>query len=120
MLTMLSRGLTDKVEVVTRTGYFIVANMCEIVEDPTAMFPTMSKSEPFVEAACEKMSNPEARNMAEKAFASMATPQVGVSPLGDEGGAHWAHARLLPEQVNGRVGVHNAQDEPPCRRSQRQ
>ena len=51
MPTMLSRGLNDKVEVVTRTGCLIVDHMYRIVEDPTAKFPIMSKSEPLVKAA---------------------------------------------------------------------
>ena len=45
MLTMLSRGLNDKVEVVTRTCCLIVDNICKIVEYIAAVIPIMPKVE---------------------------------------------------------------------------
>uniref|UniRef100_A0A7S1B0T2 ABC transporter domain-containing protein n=1 Tax=Noctiluca scintillans TaxID=2966 RepID=A0A7S1B0T2_NOCSC len=71
MLPVLSRGLNDKVEEVKRTCCLIVDNMCKVVEDPAAVIPIMSRLEPLVKAACEKMSNPEARNMAERALKTL-------------------------------------------------
>ena len=58
------------------------------------VIPIMPKLEPLVKAACEKMSKPEARNMAEKAFKLWHPWQrrrKGVSSVGDGG----AHARLF-------------------------
>eukprot|EP00928_Gymnodinium_smaydae_P057583 TRINITY_DN407_c0_g1_i6.p1 TRINITY_DN407_c0_g1~~TRINITY_DN407_c0_g1_i6.p1 ORF type:complete len:1068 (+),score=359.87 TRINITY_DN407_c0_g1_i6:71-3205(+) len=71
MLPVLSRGLNDKVEEVKRTCCLIVDNMCKVVEDPAAVLPIMPRLEPLVKAACEKMANPEARNMAEKALKTL-------------------------------------------------
>ena len=41
---------------VKRICWLIFDNMCEIVEDPAAIIPVISKLEPVVKAACEKMS----------------------------------------------------------------
>mmetsp|Transcript_108344 Transcript_108344/g.271560 ORF Transcript_108344/g.271560 Transcript_108344/m.271560 type:complete len:1042 (-) Transcript_108344:291-3416(-) len=71
MLPVLSRGLNDKVEEVKRTCCLIVDNMCKVVEDPAAVVPIMPRLEPLVKAACEKMANPEARNMAERALKTL-------------------------------------------------
>ena len=71
MLTMLSRGLNDKVEVVTRTCCLIVDNICKIVEYIAVVIPIMPELEPLVKPTREKLSNLEARNMVERAL----TPQ---------------------------------------------
>merc|ERR1719210_3158304 len=71
MLPVLSRGLNDKVEEVKRTCCLIVDNMCKVVEDPAAVLPIMPRLEPLVTAAFEKMANPEARNMAERALKTL-------------------------------------------------
>ena len=42
--------------------------MCNIVEDPAAVIPIVSKLDLLVKTACEKMSNPEARIMAKRAL----------------------------------------------------
>jgi len=71
MLPVLSRGLNDKVEEVKRTCCLIVDNMCKVVEDPAAVLPIMPRLEPLVKAAVEKMANPEARSMAERALKTL-------------------------------------------------
>ena len=71
MLPVLSRSLNDKVEKVKRTCCLIVANMCKVVENPAAVIPIMSKLDPFVKVACEKLSNPEPRNMAERTLKTL-------------------------------------------------
>merc|ERR1719373_700298 len=71
MLPVLSRGLNDKSEEVKRTCCLIVDNMCKVVEDPAAVVPIMPRLEPLVKAAVEKMANPEARGMAERALKTM-------------------------------------------------
>merc|ERR1719311_1790331 len=71
MLPVLSRGLNDKSEEVKRTCCLIVDNMCKVVEDPAAVVPVMPKLGPLVKAAVEKISDPEARSVAERAYATM-------------------------------------------------
>merc|ERR1719215_788771 len=78
MLPVLSRGLNDKVEEVKRTCCLIVDNMCKVVEDPAAVIPVMARLEPLVKSAVEKMANPEARNMAEKALKTLQKSAEGA------------------------------------------
>jgi len=70
-LPVLSRGLNDKSEEVKRTCCQIVDNMCKLVEDPNDVLPLMPRLEPLVKAATEKISDPEARSMAEKAYKTL-------------------------------------------------
>merc|ERR1719446_1193229 len=67
-LPVLARGLNDKSEEVKRTCCQIVDNMCKLVEDPAEVLPLMPRLEPLVKAATEKISDPEARGMAEGAY----------------------------------------------------
>merc|ERR1719169_247599 len=71
MIPVLSRGLTDKSEEVVRTCCLIVDNMCKVVEDPAEVLPVMPRLEPLVKAATEKIADPEARGMAERAYATL-------------------------------------------------
>merc|ERR1719230_1460540 len=71
MLPVLSRGLNDKSEEVKRTCCQIVDNMCKVVEDPAAVLPIMPRLEPLVKSATEKIADPEARGMAEKALKTL-------------------------------------------------
>ena len=77
MLTMLSRGLNDKVEVVTRTSCLIVDNICKIVEYLAVVIRIMPELEPLVKPTREKLSNLEARNTVERDL----TPQHPCQPL---------------------------------------
>merc|ERR1712048_584335 len=65
MIPVLTRGLNDKSEEVKRTCCLIVDNMCKLVEDPAEVLPLMPRLEPLVKAATEKISDPEARGMAD-------------------------------------------------------
>jgi elongation factor 3 len=78
MLPVLSRGLNDKNEEVKRTCCLIVDNMCKVVEDPAAVLPVMPRLEPLVKAAVEKMANPEARSMAERALKTLQKSAEGA------------------------------------------
>jgi elongation factor 3 len=78
MLPVLQRGLNDKSEEIKRTCCQIVDNMCKVVEDPAAVVPVMPTLEPLVKAATEKISDPEARSMAEKALATLHKAAVGA------------------------------------------
>jgi elongation factor 3 len=71
MMPVLSRGLNDKSEEVKRTCCLIVDNMCKVVEDPAAVVPIMARLEPLVVAAVEKIADPEARGMAERALKTL-------------------------------------------------
>eukprot|EP00933_Yihiella_yeosuensis_P032012 TRINITY_DN255_c0_g1_i2.p1 TRINITY_DN255_c0_g1~~TRINITY_DN255_c0_g1_i2.p1 ORF type:complete len:1042 (+),score=355.23 TRINITY_DN255_c0_g1_i2:83-3208(+) len=71
MMPVLSRGLNDKSEEVKRTCCLIVDNMCKVVEDPAAVVPIMPRLEPLVKGCVEKISDPEARGMAEKALKTL-------------------------------------------------
>merc|ERR1719454_967780 len=70
-LPVLARGLNDKSEEVKRTCCQIVDNMCKLVEDPAEVLPLMPRLEPLVKAATEKISDPEARGMAERAYSTL-------------------------------------------------
>lgn len=70
-MPVLTRGLNDKNEEVKRTCCLIVDNMCKLVEDPAEVLPLMPKLEPLVKSATEKISDPEARGMAEKAYKTL-------------------------------------------------
>merc|ERR1719215_38684 len=62
---------------VKRTCCLIVDNMCKVVEDPAAVVPVMPKLEPLVKSAMEKISDPEARSVAERAYATMTKAAEG-------------------------------------------
>jgi len=70
-LPVLTRGLNDKSEEIKRTCCQIVDNMCKLVEDPAEVLPLMPRLEPLVKGATEKISDPEARSMAEKAYKTL-------------------------------------------------
>eukprot|EP00439_Symbiodinium_sp_Y106_P059383 s2085_g8.t1 len=70
-MPVLTRGLNDKNEEVKRTCCQIVDNMCKLVEDPAEVLPLMPKLEPLVKSATEKISDPEARGVAEKAYKTL-------------------------------------------------
>ena len=71
MLPVLSRGLKDKSEELQRMCCMIVDNMCKVVEDPAEVLPVMPWLKPLVAGAVDKISDPEARGVAEKAFSTL-------------------------------------------------
>merc|ERR1719253_1775035 len=70
-LPVLARGLTDKSEEVVRTCCQIVDNMCKLVEDPAEVVPLLPQLEPLVRSSVERIADPEARGIAEKALATL-------------------------------------------------
>jgi elongation factor 3 len=80
MLPVLSRGLSDKSEEVVRTCCQIVDNMCKVVEDPAEVLPVMPRLEPLVTAATERIADPEARGVAEKALKTLKAAAEGAEP----------------------------------------
>ena len=88
MIPVLSRGLTDKSEEVNRTCCLIVDNMCKVVEDPAEVVPIMPRLEPLVIAATQKISDPEARAMSERALKTLHMAGEGaVSSKVEQAGA---------------------------------
>merc|ERR1712193_531586 len=87
-LPVLSRGLKDKSEEVQRMCCMIVDNMCKVVEDPAEVSPVMPWLKPLVQGAVEKISDPEARGVAEKAFGTLSkaagTGSDSVQTMGQE------------------------------------
>merc|ERR1712178_35866 len=79
MLPVLSRGLSDKSEPLKRTCCLIVDNMCKVVEDPAALLPLMPRLEPLVTSAVEKISDPEARAVAERAHKTLMKASQGAT-----------------------------------------
>merc|ERR1719230_1786215 len=58
-------------EEVKRTCCQIVDNMCKLVEDPAEVLPLMPRLEPLVKSATEKIADPEARGVAERALKTL-------------------------------------------------
>ena len=62
-LPVLFRGLNDKSQELRRTCCLIGDNMCKLVEDPAEVLPLMSRLEPLVKSATEKIADLEARGV---------------------------------------------------------
>merc|ERR1712151_1012349 len=102
MLPVLSRGLNDKSEEVKRTCCLIVDNMGKVVEDPAAVVPVMPKLEPLVKAAVEKISDPEARSVAERAYATMNKAAAGAEiKLSTAASAEAVFRESLGDKISG-------------------
>jgi elongation factor 3 len=107
MLPVLQRGLNDKSEEVKRTCCVIVDNMCKVVEDPAALIPVMPTLEPLVRAATEKISDPEARGVAEKAMGTLQKAAAGAELKNVD----VAQAvQLLKEELGEKVGADDASE----------
>merc|ERR1719203_407079 len=68
---VLQRGLNERNEEIKRKCCVIVDNMCKLVENPKEVLPLMGRLEPLMAKVKDSMSDPEARSMAEKAFATL-------------------------------------------------
>jgi len=78
---VLQRGLRDRNEELKRTCCVIIDNMCKLVEDPREVMPLMPKLEPLVKNASESIGDPEARGVAEKAYAMLKKSSTGAGEL---------------------------------------
>jgi len=67
-LPILERGLKDNITEIRRKSCVIIDNMCKLVENPKEIFPLMPILKPLVENCAKNISNPEARNIAEKSL----------------------------------------------------
>merc|ERR1719352_1562642 len=61
---VLQRGLNDRSEAVRRKCCVIIDNMCKLVDEPKEVLPLMQKQ-------LECISDPEARSVAERAYATL-------------------------------------------------
>ena len=68
---VLQRGLNERDEQVKRKCCVILDNMCKLVEDPKEVLPLMPRLQPLLKKTAEAMSDPEARAMAERAYATL-------------------------------------------------
>jgi elongation factor 3 len=71
MTPVLVRGLNERSEYVKRRCCVIIDNMCKLVDDPREATPLMAEVRQLALKAAEAMSDPEAREVAEKACNSM-------------------------------------------------
>jgi elongation factor 3 len=78
MLPVLTRGLNDKREEIKRTCCLIVDNMCKVVDDPAAVLPIMPLLKPLVIGAANKIADPEARSVAERALNTLTKAAEGA------------------------------------------
>jgi len=75
---VLQRGLNEKKDEIKRKCCVIVDNMCKLVEEPKELLPLLPRLKPLMEKVKDSMSDPEARAMAEKAYATL------IKSAGDE------------------------------------
>jgi elongation factor 3 len=71
ILPVLWRGLNEKSEQTIRRCCVIVDNMCKLVDDPREGAPLLAEIYPLMQKKCDEVSDPEAREMAEKTLATM-------------------------------------------------
>jgi elongation factor 3 len=100
IVPVLWRGLNDKSEHTIRRCCVIVDNMCKLVDDPREGSPLIADIYPLMQKKADEVSDPEAREMAEKTLATMKKiaeypprPQADVRDLiaknGDEAASYW-------------------------------
>jgi len=68
---VLWRGLNDKSEQTQRRCCVIIDNMCKLVDDPFQGAPLLKEIYPLVEKRADDISDPDAREMAEKTVATI-------------------------------------------------
>jgi len=71
MTPVLIRGLNDRSEAVKRRCCVIVDNMCKLIDDPREGTPLMAEVRGLVKKAADSMADPDAREIAAKAVASI-------------------------------------------------
>jgi len=68
---VLVRGLSERSDVTKRRCCVIVDNMCKLIDDPREGSPLMAEVRTLVKKATDSISDPDAREMSEKAHASI-------------------------------------------------
>lgn len=77
---ILQKGLKDRTNETKRKTCLIVDNMCKLVEHPKEVAPFMPEIKPLLEKCAEHISDPEAREVAERALKTLV--QVGGGDFG--------------------------------------
>merc|ERR1711937_831184 len=68
---VLVRGLKERSEATQRRCCIIVDNMCKLVDDPREGSPLLGDVEKLVDKRADEMSDPDAREVAERASATI-------------------------------------------------
>ena len=66
ILPILEKGLKNPITENKRKSCVIIDNMCKLVNDPKEIYPLLPNLLPLINKCVESISNPEARNIAEK------------------------------------------------------
>ena len=101
MVPLLSRGLrntSDTATAIKRKSCKIIDNMCKLVEDPKEVAPFIGRIMTEVKAVSEEVSDPECRNVAEKALKTL-TKVAGESGLLSAEGVEVQSAVVSPEDA---------------------
>merc|ERR1719361_1680973 len=69
------RGLKDRKEPTKRKACVIIDNMVKLVPDPREVLPFLDLLFPVLKKACDEISDPEARGVAERAFNTLQRAQ---------------------------------------------
>jgi len=80
MTPVLWRGLSDKNELTNRRCCVIVDNMCKLIDDPREGSPLMPQILPLVTKKAAEISDPEARENAEKTLTTISKIEVTGRP----------------------------------------
>merc|ERR1719247_2541699 len=72
MTPVLVRGLNERSEQTKRRCCVIIDNMCKLIDDPREGTPLLAEVRRLVDKSAESISDPDAREMAEKASKSIA------------------------------------------------
>ena len=71
ILPILEKGLKHNITENKRKSCIIIDNMCKLVDDPKEVYPLMPVLQPLVSHCVECISNPEARNIAERTLETL-------------------------------------------------
>jgi elongation factor 3 len=78
VIPLLVKGLNSSKTATLRQSSVIIDNMSRLVDDPLDAAPFMPLLMPVLEKACDIISDPEARSVAERSLAQLKSLQVEV------------------------------------------
>lgn len=79
-IPVIFRGLKDKKEPTKRKACVIIDNMVKLVPDPREVLPFLTVLLPVLKKACDEISDPEARGVAERAYNTLLRAQESTEP----------------------------------------
>ena len=80
--------------------------MCKLVEDPAEVLPLMPRLEPLVKNATEKISDPEARGVAEKAYKTLQKAAGEGAQSLQQAAAHCFHRYIVWYNYKKRIYIY--------------